>query len=45
MKSGCPWECGTPTDGSCADQLMTRTLASMLWLILLVSIIAGIFYE
>jgi hypothetical protein len=41
MKSGCPWHCGTRKVGSCADQVLTRALASVLWVGLMGSLIAG----
>jgi hypothetical protein len=42
MNSGCPWRCGTRKLGSCADHVMTRALASVLWVVLMGSLIAGV---
>jgi hypothetical protein len=41
MKSGCPWACGTRRNVSCGEDLLKRALASVLWLVLLGSILAG----
>ena len=43
MSSGCPWRCGTRKLASCSDQLLTRGLAFILWIVLLGSLIAGVF--
>ena len=40
MSSGCPWRCGTRKLASCSDQLLTRGLAFLLWIVLLGSLIS-----
>jgi hypothetical protein len=41
MKSGCPWYCGTRKLAGCADHILARSLAFVLWVVLIGSLVVG----
>lgn len=38
---GCPWTCGTRKTGSCSDRMTAKIMATLLWLVLIVTVTAG----